>query len=81
MIPNKVVTVNKPAQLTELLQRCSSNSGQDAATWSVCVLLFTAKTETAPLYKSLSAQYAGKVAFGEVRGSNQALSKRLHVDR
>ena len=81
LIPSKVATVNKPAQLQELLQRCSSKTGSEAAAWSVCVLLFTAKTETAPLYKSLSAQYAGKIAFGEVRGSNKELSERFHVNR
>lgn len=81
LIPNKVATVNKAAQLQELLQQCSSNSSKDAAAWSVCVLLFTAKSATAPLYKSLAAQYAGKIAFGEVRGSNRELSERFHVDR
>lgn len=81
LIPNKVTTVNKQPQLQELLQRCSSKSGKDPAAWSVCVLLFTAKAETAPLYKSLSAQYAGKIAFGEVRGSNKELSEHFLVDR
>ena len=86
LIPNKVVTVNKPAQLSDFLQRCSSSSsssksGKDSASWSLCVLLLTAKSETAALYKSLSGQYAGKIAFGEARGSNKELSDRLKVDR
>lgn len=45
------------------------------------MLLLTAKSETAALYKSLSGQYTGKIAFGEARGSNQELSKRFNVDR
>ena len=83
LIPNKVVTVSKPAQLSDFLQRCSDSSktGKDAAAWGLCVLLLTAKTETAALYKSLSGQYAGKVAFGEARGSNKELSERLKVDK
>jgi len=86
LIPNKVITVNKPAQLSDFLQRCSSSSssskaGKDSASWSLCVLLLTAKTDTAALYKSLSGQYAGKIAFGEARGSNKELSDRFKVDR
>ncbi|DBA98372.1 TPA: hypothetical protein ACH3X3_012387 [Trebouxia sp. C0006] len=83
LIPNKVVTVNKPAQLSDFLQRCSSSSSKsskDSASWSLCVLLLTAKSDTAALYKSLSGQYAGKIAFGEARGSNKELSDRLKVD-
>jgi len=45
------------------------------------VLLLTAKSDTAALYKSLSGQYAGKIAFGEARGSNKELSDRFKVDR
>ena len=83
LIPNKVVTVNKPAQLSDFLQRCSSSnkSGKTSASWSLCVLLLTAKSDTAALYKSLSGQYAGKIAFGEARGSNKELSDRFKVDR
>lgn len=83
LIPNKVVTVNKPAQLSDFLQRCSSSgkSGKDAASWGLCVLLLTAKSETAALYKSLSGQFAGKIAFGEARGSNQELSDKFSIDR
>lgn len=82
LIPNKVVTVAKSAQVSDFLQRCGSsiNIGKDAASWGVCVLLLTAKTETAPLYKSLSGQYAAKIAFGEARGSNKVLAERFKVD-
>lgn len=83
LIPNKVVTIAEPAQVSEFLQRCSSSSSKaskNAASWGVCVLLLTAKTETAPLYKSLSGQYAGKIAFGEARGSNKELAERFKVD-
>jgi len=81
LIPNKVVTVNKPVQLSDFLQRCSSKSGKDSASWGLCVMLLTAKSETAALYKSLSGQYAGKIAFGEARGSNKELSERFNVDK
>lgn len=83
LIPNKVVTVNKPAQMSDFLQRCSGSSktGKNAASWGACVLLLTAKTETAPLYKSLSGQYAGKIAFGEARGSNKELAEKFKVDK
>lgn len=82
LIPNKVVTVTKAAQLSDFLQRCSDSgkSGKNAASWGVCVLLLTAKSETAPLYKSLSGQYGGRIAFGEARGSNKELAERFKVD-
>ena len=82
LIPDKVVTIAKPAQVSDLLQRCSSSSkpGKNAASWGVCVLLLTAKSETAPLYKSLSGRYSGKVAFGEAQGSNKELAERFTVD-
>ena len=85
LIPNKVVTVNKPAQLSDFLQRCSSSSssksGKESASWGLCVMLLTAKSDTAPLYKALSGRYAGKIAFGEARGSNKELSERFKVDK
>lgn len=83
LIPNKVVTVTKPAQVSDFLRRCSdsSKSGKNAAAWGLCVLLLTAKTETAPLYKSLSGQYAGKVAFGEARVANKELAERFKMDK
>ena len=83
LIPNKVVTIAKPAQVSDFLQRCSSSSktGKNVASWGVCVLLLTAKTETAPLYKSLSGQYAGKIAFGEARGFNKELAERFKLDK
>lgn len=83
LIPNKVVTITKPAQVPDFLQRCSisSKSSKSAASWGLCVLLLTAKTETAPLYKSLSGQYAGKIIFGEARGSNKELAERFRVDK
>ena len=55
--------------------------GKEAAAWGACVLLFTDKKDTSPLYKSLAGQYAGKVAFGEVRGANKELSDQFAVTR
>lgn len=56
-----------------------SSSGK--ATWGACAILFTSKSDTAPLTKSLASQFEGKVAFGESRASNQALAKRFNVTR
>ena len=46
--------------------KAKKNVGSGAA-WGGCVLLFSDKKQTSPLYKSLAAQHAGKLAFGEVR--------------
>ena len=60
-----------PAQVDELLRRCSGGSGgskdRGRAAWNLCLLLFSAKTATSPMYSSLANQFDGKVAFGEVR--------------
>lgn len=58
--------MSKPAQLDALLARCGGSAGAKgaakvAAAWGACVLLFTDKAATPPLYKSLAAQYAGKL--------------------
>ena len=44
----------------------SKKAGRSGAAWGGCVLLFSDKKQTSPLYRSLAAQYAGKLAFGEV---------------
>ena len=58
-------------QLDELLRRCSSGDStrkdKGRANWDLCMLLFTAKTSTPPMYAALANQFDGKVAFGEVR--------------
>ena len=59
-------------KLDTFLQRCGGGDGKakagakSGASWGGCVLLFSDKKQTSPLYKSLAAQYAGKLAFGEV---------------
>ena len=52
-----------------------------AAAWGVCILLLTAKANTAPMYKSLAAQFDGKLAFGEARSSNQEIASIFGVER
>ena len=55
--------------------------GAKAAAWGVCILLLTAKSNTAPLYRSLAAQFEGKLAFGEARGSNRDIASKFGVER
>ena len=58
--------------MEELLRRCSGGGGskdRGRAAWSLCLLLFSAKTATSPMYSALANQFDGKVAFGEVRGA------------
>ena len=69
--------VIRPPQVDELLRRCSGASGKDKglslsgrAAWSLCLLLFSAKTATSPMYSALANQFDGKVAFGEVWSLN-----------
>lgn len=86
LIPNHVATINRQPQLDAFLRRCGG-SGQEGATrgqraeWAACVLLFTAKHETPPLALSLANSYRDKLAFGEVRGSNKALSAIFGVTK
>ena len=69
-------------QAAQLLKRCEPGGrGKGAAAWNACALLFTDKAETAPLLKSLANQYDGRIAFGEVRGSNRQLSQQFGVDK
>ncbi len=55
--------------VTDLLQRCGAakRKPKDAAAWDACAVLFSNKTEASPVFKALASQYAGKIAFGEVR--------------
>ena len=80
VIPHKLrahVHAGDGAELwgTSWRRSCSAARGGDGkakkgaksgAAWGGCVLLFSDKKQTSPLYKSLAAQYAGKLAFAEV---------------
>ncbi|CAL5222385.1 g4741 [Coccomyxa viridis] len=74
LIPQKVTVLSSGEKLEAFLERCGGGDGKakksakSGAAWGGCVLLFSDKKQTSPLYKSLAAQYAGKLAFGEVRG-------------
>ncbi|KAG5187864.1 heat shock protein 40 like protein [Tribonema minus] len=59
-----------------LKQQCSKKGGSSSG---ACAILFTDKYETSPTMKALAYQYRGKVAIGEVRGSNQAVSQAFGV--
>ena len=81
LIPNRVTHLPSPEKLQGFLQRCGGSSGGDAkgktakdgTAWGGCVVLFSDKKQTSPLYKSLAAQHAGKLAFGEVRAAARCL--------
>lgn len=69
----QVTVLSSGNKLEAFLQRCggpgegkAKKGAKSGAAWGGCVLLFSDKKETSPLYKSLAAQYAGKLAFGEV---------------
>eukprot|EP01025_Chloroclados_australasicus_P038787 TRINITY_DN4005_c0_g1_i4.p1 TRINITY_DN4005_c0_g1~~TRINITY_DN4005_c0_g1_i4.p1 ORF type:complete len:470 (-),score=80.65 TRINITY_DN4005_c0_g1_i4:246-1655(-) len=80
LVPNKVFVIKKQSQMDEFLKRCSGQAKpSEKAEWDVCVLHFTEKKETPALYKSLSSQYDGKIAFGEVRQADKALSAEFNV--
>lgn len=70
-----MAVLGSPDKLEAFLGRCGGSgqggkgkkpSGRDGASWGGCVLLFSDKKQTSPLFKSLSSQFAGKLAFGEV---------------
>ena len=81
LVPNKVTNVGSQQQLGSFLAQCSRAGGKPAAAWGVCILLLTAKTSTAPMYKSLAAQFEGKLAFGEARSSNQDIASKFGIER
>ncbi len=66
-----------------LLQRCGGGDGargKERAAWGACILLFTDKPATPPLFKSLAAQYAGKLVrlcLGPPPGSLSTLEPLL----
>lgn len=78
LLPRDAIsTLNRANQLHDFVLK-SSGSGASAK-WNVGIVLFTSKSETSSLYKSLALRYKGKIAFGEVRGSNKELSKQYNV--
>lgn len=66
-LPNHVAVLSSQPEVDAFLRRCASGKA-GGARWGVCALLFTAKTATTPLYKSLALRYKDKIAFAEVRG-------------
>lgn len=68
----QVTVLSSGIKLDDFLQRCAGGDGKakkgakSGASWGGCVVLFSDKKQTSPLYKSLAAQYAGKLAFAEV---------------
>ena len=61
-------------QVTEFL-KLGQIRDPKAASWGTNMILFTAKSDTAPLTKSLASQFEGKIAFGESRASNKVLGE------
>ncbi|CAM9355383.1 unnamed protein product [Ectocarpus sp. 8 AP-2014] len=52
---------------------------QEGSEWGSCGILFTNKFETSSALKALAFRYRGRVAFGEVRGKNDALANSFHI--
>lgn len=47
--------------------------------WGTCGMLFTDKYDTSAALKALSFRYRARVAFGEVRGKNDALANSFQI--
>ena len=67
-------------QVTEFL-KLGETKDSKSASWGANVILFTSKSDTAPLTKSLASQFEGKIAFGESRASNKALAELFKITR
>ena len=69
----QVTVLSSAERLDAFLRQFGGGDGKakkgvrSGAAWGGCMLLFSDKKQTSPLYRSLAAQYAGKLAFGEVR--------------
>lgn len=74
-IPAPVANLRLAHQLEEF--RLSTVSDPKQASLGIGVILLTSKYETSLLVKSLAQKLRGKVAVGEVRGSNFALAGQL----
>lgn len=74
------LTAELPDQVMEFLKLGESKDSKSAS-WGANVILFTSKSDTAPLTKSLASQFEGKIAFGESRASNKALAELFKVTR
>jgi len=70
-IPNHVVRIK---DLTSLAKFLNENSAIPH------LLLFTSKDETAPLIKSLSVSYRGRVAFGQVKQDIKDVVEKYSVE-
>ncbi|CAM9476715.1 unnamed protein product [Discosporangium mesarthrocarpum] len=71
-----VANVRRKEQADEFLRGPCVAGSQ----WGVCGILFTDKFDTSPALKSLAFRYRDRVAFGEVRGRNDALARAFYVD-
>ena len=67
-------------QVTDFLKLGETRDSKSAS-WGANMILFTSKSDTAPLTKSLASQFEGKIAFGESRASNKVLGDQFGVSR
>jgi len=76
LLPSDTVSViSQSAQMHEYLKKSSA-----ASKWGAAIVLFTSKSDTSALYKSLALRYKSKLAFAEVRGgATSDLAKRFNI--
>lgn len=78
LLPSSHISViNKDEELDKFLK--SIGSGSSKAKWGVGILLFSSKSQTSALYKSLSLRYKSKISFGEVRKSAAKIFEKFQV--
>ena len=79
LLPKQDVTLlsSQDSLETWLDKECAGSNRK--ARWGACMILFTDKSQTSPLYKSLALRYRGKLSFGEVQSRNKELTALLGV--
>lgn len=78
LLPSSHVSViNTDDELAKFLKSIESVSSR--AKWGVGILLFSSKSQTSALYKSLSLRYKSKISFGEVRKSAAKILDKFQV--
>lgn len=79
MIPDHISRLSKLRQMEDFLKQCGGKQSKDKASWHACVLLFTERPSTSPLYRSLSFMYLGKMIFGEVQQKHASLGEAFNI--
>jgi len=72
-LPSHVISLRRENHVNQFFELCKSQTSRG------CILLFTDKYETGPLYKRLSSVFKNQLSLGEVLAANKELARIFKI--